>query len=280
MPAAAEPIALEGLRVESDRRLVRLLLLTILFPVAFFAGLDLLGILPGETSIESRVLTRVLTVAVPVMGLWLTGGADTRRALSRGIFITALASVAVLVALQLQRPRGTNLLLAPMLMILAIMYVSVPNTVTRQVLPPLLLSAFLIAARVVWLNGPSDAGMAADIVVLLFVNFAGVLAVRRRVALQDLVSQSWRQEAEARVGEREAEQRATRAAQDLRALRGIIPICASCKHVRTDVGEWQQIERYVQEHSEAQFSHGVCPDCAEKLYGDFVTEYPETPSIK
>lgn len=272
MSLNGEPLALEGLRVESDRRLVRLLLLTILFPVAFFAGLDLLGITPGETSLESRVLTRVVSVAVPVMGLWLIRGSDTRQALSRGVFITALAAVAVLVVLQLQQPRGTNLLLAPMLMILAVMYVSLPNTVTRQVLPPLLLSAFLIAARMVWLNGPSDAGIAADIVVLLFVNFAGVLAVRRRVALQDLVSESWRKEAEARAREREAEQRASRAAQDLRALRGIIPICSSCKHVRTDVGEWQQIERYVQEHSEAQFSHGVCPDCAEKLYGEFLDE--------
>lgn len=194
------------------------------------------------------MLTRVLTLAVPLMGLWLT--------------------------------RGANLLLAPMLMILAVMYVALPNTVSRQVLPPLLLSAFLIAARVVWLNGPSDAGMAADVVVLLFVNFAGVLAVCRRVALQELVSESWRQEAEARAREREAEHRAARAAQDLTALRGIIPICANCKHVRSDVGEWQQIERYVQEHSDAQFSHGVCPDCARTHYGEYLPEVPETPSAK
>lgn len=280
MPVTREPLALEQLRVESDRRLVRLLLLTILFPVAFFAGLDLLGILPGETSIESRVLTRVLTVAVPLMGLWLTRGTQTRRALSRGVFTAAMAAVAVLIVLRLQQPRGASLLLAPMLMILAVMYVALPNTVTRQVLPPLLLSAFLIAARMIWLNGPSDAGMAADIVVLLFVNLTGVLAVRRRVALQELVSESWHREAGARAREREAEHRAARAAQDLTTLHGIIPICANCKHVRSDLGEWQQIERYVQEHSDAQFSHGVCPDCAKMLYGEYLSEVPETPSAK
>lgn len=108
-----------------------MLLLTILLPVAFFAGLDLLGITPGETSIESRLLTGALSVAVPVMGLWLTRGAGTRRDLSRAVFATAMAAVAVLIVLQLQQPRGTNLLLAPMLMILAVMYVALPNTVTR-----------------------------------------------------------------------------------------------------------------------------------------------------
>lgn len=53
MPVASEPIALDGLRVASDRRLVRLLLLTILFPIAFFAGLNLLGILPGKTVLRA-----------------------------------------------------------------------------------------------------------------------------------------------------------------------------------------------------------------------------------
>jgi PAS domain S-box-containing protein len=52
----------------------------------------------------------------------------------------------------------------------------------------------------------------------------------------------------------------------IKVLRGIIPICASCKKIRDDKGYWNQIESYVREHSEAEFSHGICPDCAEKLY--------------
>jgi len=51
-------------------------------------------------------------------------------------------------------------------------------------------------------------------------------------------------------------------------LRGIIPICASCKKVRDDKGYWNQIESYIREHSEADFSHGICPECAKKLYPD------------
>ena len=53
---------------------------------------------------------------------------------------------------------------------------------------------------------------------------------------------------------------------EIKVLKGIIPICASCKKVRTDQGFWQQVEVYIRDHSEANFSHGICPDCTEKLY--------------
>jgi hypothetical protein len=56
----------------------------------------------------------------------------------------------------------------------------------------------------------------------------------------------------------------------VKTLRGMLPICASCKKVRDDKGYWSQIEHYITEHSEAEFSHSVCPDCMEKLYPDYV----------
>ena len=52
-----------------------------------------------------------------------------------------------------------------------------------------------------------------------------------------------------------------------RSLKGMIPICASCKNVRDDEGFWTQVELYIRDHSDAEFSHGICPVCAEKLYG-------------
>jgi hypothetical protein len=52
-------------------------------------------------------------------------------------------------------------------------------------------------------------------------------------------------------------------------LRGLLPICASCKKVRDDKGYWNQIEQYFTEHFEAEFSHGICPDCMAKLYPDY-----------
>ncbi len=55
----------------------------------------------------------------------------------------------------------------------------------------------------------------------------------------------------------------------IRTLRGLLPICSSCKKIRDDKGYWKQIEAYVSEHSEAEFSHGLCPECAQKLYPEF-----------
>jgi hypothetical protein len=54
---------------------------------------------------------------------------------------------------------------------------------------------------------------------------------------------------------------------ELNVLSGLLPICASCKKIRDDDGDWQQMEAYIRDHSEAEFSHGICPACAESLYG-------------
>lgn len=58
----------------------------------------------------------------------------------------------------------------------------------------------------------------------------------------------------------------------VKLLSGLLPICASCKKIRDDEGYWQQIEVYIREHSEAQFSHGICPECMVKLYPEFIEE--------
>jgi PAS domain S-box-containing protein len=55
----------------------------------------------------------------------------------------------------------------------------------------------------------------------------------------------------------------------VRTLSGLLPICASCKKIRDDKGYWQKLETFVHEHSNAEFSHSICPDCMERLYPDF-----------
>lgn len=52
----------------------------------------------------------------------------------------------------------------------------------------------------------------------------------------------------------------------VKTLSGLLPICAACKRIRDDNGYWRQIEAYIGEHSEAEFSHGICPECARRLY--------------
>ena len=54
----------------------------------------------------------------------------------------------------------------------------------------------------------------------------------------------------------------------IRLLEGFLPICANCKKIRNNENQWEQMEKYITQHSLAQFSHGLCPECAKKLYPD------------
>lgn len=55
---------------------------------------------------------------------------------------------------------------------------------------------------------------------------------------------------------------------EVKKLSGFLPICSSCKKIRDDEGYWNQIESYIRDHSEAEFSHSICPECVKKLYPD------------
>ncbi len=56
------------------------------------------------------------------------------------------------------------------------------------------------------------------------------------------------------------------AREKIKILNGLLPICSSCKKIRNDEGYWNQIEGYIQKHSEAKFSHSICPECSDKIY--------------
>ena len=54
----------------------------------------------------------------------------------------------------------------------------------------------------------------------------------------------------------------------VKQLSGLLPICASCNRIRNEEGHWQDVTAYIRDHSEADFTHGICPDCRQKLYPD------------
>jgi phosphoserine phosphatase RsbU/P len=84
---------------------------------------------------------------------------------------------------------------------------------------------------------------------------------RRVVALQDMLA--------SKVHE------LRQALKEIKTLRGIVPICSSCKKIRDDAGYWQQVEVYVRDHTEAEFSHSLCPECIRKLYPDLCSDMDE-----
>ena len=67
--------------------------------------------------------------------------------------------------------------------------------------------------------------------------------------------------------------------ETIKRLQGLIPICARCKKIRNDKGYWQQLEVYIQNHSDAEFTHGLCPDCESKLYSKYTKKDEEPAKI-
>ncbi len=87
--------------------------------------------------------------------------------------------------------------------------------------------------------------------------------IRERKIAEDKVYQ-YQNNLEQLVRERTTE--LENALVEVKALSGMLPICASCKKIRDDQGYWNEIADYISEHSEAEFTHGICPNCAKKLY--------------
>ncbi len=59
---------------------------------------------------------------------------------------------------------------------------------------------------------------------------------------------------------------------EIKTLRGMIPICSHCKKIREDANSWLQMEKYILQHTDAQFTHGICPECMDKHYADYATK--------
>jgi ligand-binding sensor domain-containing protein len=79
--------------------------------------------------------------------------------------------------------------------------------------------------------------------------------------------------------ERELTRRVEQALGRIKVLGGLIPICANCKKIRDDSGYWSQLEQYLRTHSEATFSHGICPECVERLYPEYVEPGDDRPAV-
>ncbi len=113
--------------------------------------------------------------------------------------------------------------------------------------------------------------LSALVVVFLFLLTLGIvrrgLLDRDRRRRAEIEIERHQAQLEELVEARTAELRA--ALDKVKTLRGFLPICASCKKIRNDSGYWQQIEAYIRERSLAEFSHGICPDCAQELYPEY-----------
>jgi hypothetical protein len=108
----------------------------------------------------------------------------------------------------------------------------------------------------------NDGLVAARVYSFVYLSEYGYLAVIMSMAFA-LLNKLIDLDAAVERSKLELEERVREAVADIKILRGLIPICAGCKKIRDDQGYWRQLEVYLEQHSAAIFSHGLCPDCAE-----------------
>lgn len=145
------------------------------------------------------------------------------------------------------------------ILVLFTIYILISNRLIFQVMPALLFSVgnIIFIATV-----KTDMGIVAFNVLwisYLVGNMLGIfvswrLNVSRRLQFYALEK------------EKNLRKKLEKALSEVKSLRGIIPICSNCRKVRDDDGFWQQVEEYIADHSEAGFSHSLCPDCVKALY--------------
>jgi two-component system, sensor histidine kinase len=106
--------------------------------------------------------------------------------------------------------------------------------------------------------------------ILFILLMTGLWYLKRQVSIK---TRSLQQEIQERIRAQEEKENLIvelrEALKEVKTLGGLLPICSSCKKIRDDQGYWSQIESYIRKHSEAEFSHGICPDCIEKLYPEY-----------
>lgn len=255
------PQSLRTLRFEQERRQFLLALAVAAAAVLTFTISDLaLQALDPERVASIMTLRLLMLVIVTVIVLRLHREHDPAR-FRRGVIAVAWIMVSFALAAHfLRRTTPITPLFFELLGILAF-FMAVPS-LWRPLIPAL--ATFAAGRFLLLVLRDTGLGAAEALAIgsaLLVATAMGILIGRAREA-------SARREDELVAGEQEARAALERTIAELRVLRGILPICSHCRKVRDEAGGWADLESYVRRHSDTDFSHGLCPQCAHQHYPD------------
>jgi len=142
------------------------------------------------------------------------------------------------------------------------------NFVTKPYDPKLLLSQvrYLLINRMIRINPRTEMGIE--------IFFAGGrhFINSDRIQILNLLFSTYENSLQQKRELERINKKLKEALNTINTLHGIIPICAGCKKIRDDKGAWSQVEAYISKHSDVQFSHGLCPECAKRLYPEIIKD--------
>lgn len=267
MPIPPNQVA--QLRIASERRLAMVATTLMLVPGVLWAYVDV-SLVTNTATLYAMHAMRASQLALWLVGLVLIRRAATRAALWHVLFGLALAIVLFVTTNAWLRPENNWMPLRVMVLISIGTFVVYQYPFHLQLIAWLALLAAACALAFGHYAAMPDADRFSALLTILLAGILGMVIARNRAQLDRDLDASLEREREAIA----ARERATAA---LRRLEGIIPICAYCRQVRTEAGAWEQLDQYVRSRTDADFSHGMCPACAQRHFPDIMgPAAPET----
>ena len=210
------------------------------------------------------LLLRFWQISLSIFIFYVINKSNSYKLYTRLIFVFWLSNFIAICVINLTRPPDFFIRLVVDIMALLLSYTMIPNRLISQIIPAFFYSAFNIWYSLTCMEMRSGLAFNTIVVAYVVTNIFGAAICwqsslgRRKRFLTMLELQQTNRE----LG---------KALSEIKTLKGIIPICANCKKIRDDQGYWNQLEQYMAAHFDAEFSHGLCPQCAEELYPE-ITE--------
>jgi len=242
------------------KKIFTVLSIVVFFGLAFFIS-DLQVARAREIG-GILLLARLAMVAFVAVSFLICRRSQDEKLIDRMVLITVILSNALISLINCTRPPDYYTYLLIDLVAIFVVYLYIPNRFLYQLFPVILfnLSEMLIF---LYLKGnPGPVSLLAIAVAFLVANVTGLLASHSRHLSNRQLFSSW-------VAEKKLRQKYEEALGQIKTLSGLLPICSSCKRIRDEQGNWTFLEIYISEHSQAEFTHGLCPDCLHKLYPGF-----------
>ena len=255
---ATTPEALEWHRFERDRAQALTVVAVIALPIAAFGIIDFMV---AKSDVRLAILWSVRGATLLALGaLWYgLRAAPTRRLFERMIFTAQLIGVALAIASHVGRGPESLFITRFELVCVVVYYLMVPAHSRMQAVPAGLLSVASVSMVLFWHTNVSGPELVSHLVCFALANVLGLLVAQHKQATAAAEDAAWR----ALVRARDHLQQTV---AELRALRGVVPICPQCHKVRDARNAWQQLEAYVAAQGDVEFSAILCPSC---LVGEF-----------
>lgn len=256
-PAEEEAFRLHSLR--HDKILSILAMSLMFFPALYFIKSDYL-LFAGTATFYHLLTARIIYISISVTLIIIAVKTENPVIFDRANLAFLLSICGIIIIVNLSRPpQYVNHSIIDILIVI-FMYLVVPARQSHRIITALLLTGANIT--MIMVRHPGLPPLAFNVLVVSYTlaTLLGIVILRSMQVFR-------RREYSALMEQRRISSELEEALHNVKTLQGLIPLCSSCKKVRDDRGYWNMLEEYLASHTNAIVTHGICDDCAKKLYG-------------